>query len=86
MLQTLTERRSGFVLTARMPDSSADEVANACIGLLSEQPRRVYTFTSDNGGEFAGHCEIARRLPAQFYFTDPHSPWQRGTNEPPMAC
>lgn len=80
-LATLLERRSGFLLSAKLPDGSADEMSYACIGLLSDSPRRVHSITSDNGSEFHGHECIAEVLGAKFYFADPHSPWQRGCNE-----
>ena len=41
----------------------------------------VYTITSDNGREFAGHERIARELQADFYFAHPYSSWERGLNE-----
>lgn len=80
-LATLVERRSGALAAAKLPDGSADEMAYACIGLLSDCPRRVRTITADNGSEFHGHAEIAGALGARFYFADKHSPWQRGCNE-----
>lgn len=80
-LATLVERRSGALAAAKLPDGSADEMAYACIGLLSDCPRRVHTITADNGSEFHGHAEIAGALGARFYFADKHSPWQRGCNE-----
>jgi IS30 family transposase len=80
-LATLVERRSGTLEAAKLPDGSADEMAYACIGLLSDCPRRVRTITADNGGEFHGHADIAEALGAGFYFADKHSPWQRGCNE-----
>lgn len=43
--------------------------------------RVVKTLTSDNGFEFAGHVNIARKLKADFYFARPYSPWERGLNE-----
>ena len=80
-LATLVERSSGGLLAAKLPDGSADEMSYACIALLSEAPHKVHTITSDNGSEFHGHAGIARALGAEFYFADPHSPWQRGCNE-----
>ena len=80
-LATLVERKSGFLLSAKLPDGSADEMAYACIGLLSDSPRRVHSITADNGREFHGHADIAGALETKFYFADTHSPWQRGCNE-----
>jgi len=41
----------------------------------------VRSITLDNGSEFAEHRKIEAQLGAPVYFTDPHSPWQRPTNE-----
>lgn len=37
--------------------------------------------TYDRGKEMAAHERLAHRLSIQIFFADPHSPWQRGTNE-----
>jgi len=81
VLLSLTERRSRYVLLAKLPACSADEAAYAAIGLLSPWLGRVRTITADNGREFSGHEDIARALKAEFYFAHPYSPWERGTNE-----
>jgi transposase, IS30 family len=39
------------------------------------------TMTYDQGTEMALHETLARRLRMNIYFCDPHSPWQRGSNE-----
>lgn len=39
------------------------------------------TMTADNGREFAEFAQIERKLGLSFYFANPHSPWERGTNE-----
>ncbi|MCP5115176.1 MAG: IS30 family transposase, partial [bacterium] len=39
------------------------------------------TVTWDQGNEMANHAAIAVAAELDFYFCDPHSPWQRGTNE-----
>lgn len=80
-LISLTERRSRYVLIAKLPDRSADEVAYAALGLLEPLMEQVHTITADNGREFSGHEEIAEGLAASFYFAHPYSPWERGTNE-----
>ena len=58
---------------------SAEAVTKATAEALKDQP--VYTLTLDNGAEFAGHQSIEAQLGAAVYFTDPHSPWQRPSNE-----
>ena len=60
---------------------SADQVARASLALLRPLADKVQTITSDNGGEFAGHEQIAQALSAKFYFARPYASWERGTNE-----
>jgi len=80
-LLSLTERKSRYVLIAKLPDCSADEATYATLGLLGSMPEDVHTITADNGKEFSGHEDIAQVLEAEFYFAHPYSPWERGTNE-----
>lgn len=80
---TLVERATGFVILLHLPgDHSADTVAAAMIAkitALPEQLRRSVTW--DQGVEMAHHQSITEATGIDIYFCDPHSPWQRGTNE-----
>ena len=51
----------------------------ASITRLSEQLRR--TLTWDRGRELSGHVQLALDTGTKVFFADPHSPWQRPTNE-----
>ena len=50
--------------------------------ILRHVPRCMrQTLTYDQGKGMAKHQELAKRLQIDVYFADPHSPWQRGSNE-----
>jgi IS30 family transposase len=80
---TLVERSTRFTILLHLPgDHSADTVAAAMIremGQLPDHLRRSITW--DRGTELADYARIQTALETTLYFCDPHSPWQRGTNE-----
>lgn len=80
---TLTDRKSRFLLVKHIPKKKAEFVKNGIIELLGSLPKEtVRSVTPDRGKEFAHHAEVTAELnDLQFYFPQPHSPWQRGTNE-----
>ena len=78
---SIVERKTGFTLIRKVERKTAQAVSQAMIGLLKPYRKKVHTITSDNGKEFAGHEDIAKKLNADFYFAHPYSSWERGTNE-----
>lgn len=78
---SLVERRSRYCLLYKVATRSAPTVADAVCGSLLPVRDKVLTITSDNGIEFTRHQTIANTLDADFFFADPYSSWQRGTNE-----
>ena len=80
---TLVERSTRFALLVALPDGrvSEDVVArlSAAMGTLPQQLRRSLTW--DQGSEMARHNDFSLATDCPVYFCDPHSPWQRGTNE-----
>lgn len=78
---SLVERKSKLTLIHKVERQTAENVSKAMIKLLKLHRSKVYTVTSDNGREFAGHETIAKNLQADFYFAHPDSSWERGTNE-----
>jgi len=80
---TLVERSTGYVRLLHLPRTrSADVVADAMIAAISELPATLRrTVTWDQGHEMAQHARISLEAGIDVYFCDPHSPWQRGSNE-----
>ncbi|ABD12620.1 MULTISPECIES: IS30 family transposase [Frankia] len=82
-IATLVERTTRFVMLVRIPsDRTAERVAYLLakkMGTLPEFLRNSVTW--DQGKEMARHAEFTVRTGIPVYFCDPHSPWQRGSNE-----
>jgi IS30 family transposase len=76
---TVGERKSRHLRVAKVQDKTSNAASAALIKLLAKA--KVKTITSDNGSEFAGHEIIAKTLKTKFYFADPYSSYQRGSNE-----
>ena len=80
---TLVERKSRFVMLVHLPGGHtagvvADALADAITSLPSQLRRSI---TWDQGKEMAGHARFSVTTGVPVYFCDPHSPWQRGSNE-----
>jgi transposase, IS30 family len=80
---TLVERSTRFVLLLHLPDGrEADKVDAAMRRAITRLPGDlVRTITWDQGKEMARHAAFTVDTGVQIYFCDPHSPWQRGSNE-----
>ncbi|MCU1344463.1 MAG: transposase, family [Acidimicrobiia bacterium] len=81
-IATLVERSTRYVLLAKVNNQTAGEVRQAVqrvIMHLPEQLRRSLTW--DQGREMAEHAQFTLDTNIDVYFCDPHSPWQRGSNE-----
>ena len=80
---TLVERATRFVMLLHLPDGhGADAVAAAMVEAMSRLPETLRkTLTWDQGAEMKSHAKIASATGLDIYFCDPHSPWQRGSNE-----
>ncbi len=79
---TLVDRTGRNLVARKVQTKQADEVAQAVIDALQHMPISwVKTITFDNGTEFTHHADMAKMLPADIYFADPYSSYQRGTNE-----
>lgn len=80
---TLVERNSRFLMLLRLPHGRTAEHVRAVltreIKRLPEALRRSLTW--DQGKEMAGHVRFSIDTNVSVFFCDPHSPWQRGSNE-----
>ncbi len=80
---TLVERASRFVMLVALPGGhGAGSVADALSGAVTTLPDRLRrSLTWDQGKEMAEHARFSVATGVPVYFCDPHSPWQRGSNE-----
>ncbi len=80
---TLVERSTRFTILLHLPGRhDADSVAEAMIREMSDLPEHLrQSLTWDRGTELARYEKVQLDLAMPVYFCDPHSPWQRGTNE-----
>jgi transposase, IS30 family len=80
---TLVERSTRFVLLLHLPGShDAVSVAAAMSEAMAGLPAALRrSLTWDQGHEMSNHRQIALDTGLEVYFCDPHSPWQRGSNE-----
>lgn len=79
---TLVERKTRFVLVVALKGSDAQTVRRAFGRAMLKLPEHMrMTMTYDQGKEMAQHQLFTKETKVRVYFCDPHSPWQRGTNE-----
>lgn len=79
---TLVERTSGYLILAKMNDATATSAVEGFSAALNSMPLAVRkSMTYDQGREMAKHAELTQKTGVAIYFCDPHSPWQRGSNE-----
>jgi len=80
---TLVERATRYVLLVHLPaDRTAETVRDALASTIATLPRALArSLTWDQGAEMALHHQFSTAADLPVYFCDPHSPWQRGSNE-----
>ena len=80
---TLVERTTRFTMLVPLPAGrDAAAVAEALTPVIGGLPAAVRrSLTWDQGWEMRAHARIAVAADVEIYFCDPHSPWQRGSNE-----
>ncbi len=80
---TLVERSTRYVMLGHLPGGhTAEEVRDVLIPLIASLPEHLRgSLTWDQGCEMAAHKQFTIATGVPVYFCDPHSPWQRGSNE-----
>ncbi len=81
-LITMRERKSRLLLAIKNPSKVAETTANNIIKKFKGHKKvLIATLTLDNGGEFASHESISKRLQIDTFFCDPYSSYQKGSVE-----
>jgi IS30 family transposase len=81
-IATLVERHTRYVMLVKVARKDTETVINALIKNARKLPQELYkSLTWDRGHEMADHKRFTLATDIRVYFCDPHSPWQRGSNE-----
>jgi IS30 family transposase len=79
---TLVERQTRYVMLLKLKDQTAETVRKALEKTVKRLPEELFkSLTWDQGKEMAEHATFSFNTDIDVYFCDPHSPWQRGSNE-----
>jgi IS30 family transposase len=81
-IATLVERHTRYVMLVKVAGKDTETVISALIKNARKLPQELFkSLTWDRGKEMAGHKRFTLATDIKVYFCDPHSPWQRGSNE-----
>lgn len=81
-IATLVERKTRYVMLAKVGNKDSHSVVQALIKQSRKLPKELYrSLTWDRGCEMAGHKAFTLATDIDVFLCDPHSPWQRGSNE-----
>lgn len=82
LVVTHVERKSRYTCLGKLEDKRAAGLSEVTCRVMARIPAKLRkTMTADNGKEFTEFKVIEQGLGLKFYFANPHSPWERGTNE-----
>ena len=81
-IATLVERNTRYVMLAKVGNKDSHSVIQVLIKQSRKLPKELYkSLTWDRGTEMAGHKKFTLATKIDVYLCEPHSPWQRGSNE-----
>jgi len=76
---TMVDRKHRMLYAELSRSRDSELIKQAVMKILAG--KKILSLTLDNGSEFAKFKEIESESKTKIYFTNPHSPWERGTNE-----
>ena len=81
-IATFVDRKTKLLIARKMENKKADTMVISAVKAFKEIPADFReTLTLDNGKEFAGHLEMAKKLDLDIFFARPYHSWERGLNE-----